>query len=149
MSHPSAQRIILTAHPSTPSDVIGGLEVQVRATAAGELAFEYALWADMARVRLVEPAGPEQAAGPTEELWKHTCFEVFIASGARGEYDELNFSPAKRWAAYHFDAYRHGMSPLKLTVPPEISVRRARQRLELDALVRLPRTGDGGHAKLA
>ena len=48
----------------------------------------------------------------TDGLWRHTCFEAFIAPAGSSEYWEYNFSPSGAWAAYHFTAYRTGMTPL-------------------------------------
>ncbi len=50
-----------------------------------------------------------RAAKRTEELWKQTCFEAFVAVDGGG-YIELNFSPSSQWAAYRFDEYRSGMA---------------------------------------
>ncbi|HET9391598.1 MAG TPA: DOMON-like domain-containing protein [Steroidobacteraceae bacterium] len=150
MPAPLAQRIVLAAHPSSPSEAIGGLEVDVRAGADGVLTLSYVLWGDMTRIRL-----PAAEAIATEDsrradgLWKHTCFEAFLARAGSSEYCELNFSPAGQWAAYHFDSYRQGMRPLELGAAPRVSVRRARERLELDAHVRLLPADNTDHMKLA
>lgn len=44
-----------------------------------------------------------------DELWKHTCFELFIADTRERGYTELNFSPDGGWNCYAFDDYRQGM----------------------------------------
>src|SRR5690606_19097188 len=46
--------------------------------------------------------------GRSDELWKTTCFELFLSRG-EGNDRELNFSPSGRWAAYRIDAARGGM----------------------------------------
>ena len=48
------------------------------------------------------------------ELWKETCFEVFIRPlNNSSEYFEVNFSPEKRkWNAFYFSSYR---SPIQET----------------------------------
>ena len=90
---------------------------------------------------------PEPTAGRADGLWRHTCFEAFLASGelchpdnpAQGcGYYEFNFSPAGQWAAYHFDTYRHGMKPASLPESPAVEVRIASQELELHAVLTLP-----------
>jgi hypothetical protein len=51
---------------------------------------------------------PSQAAAKrTDELWKTTCFEVFVASD--DGYLEYNLSPSSEWATYRFNRYREGM----------------------------------------
>jgi hypothetical protein len=51
---------------------------------------------------------PEPAAQParTDELWKSTCLEFFIAVPNQPEYWEFNMSPSGNWNIYHMDAYR-------------------------------------------
>ena len=44
-----------------------------------------------------------------DELWKETCFELFIKS-KNDNYLEFNFSPRGEWNCYHFNSYRNGMS---------------------------------------
>jgi hypothetical protein len=90
--------------------------------------------ADMLHVRVPLRVAPMRADG----LWAHTCFEAFIAPAAvGGAYYELNFSPSLQWAIYSFEAYRQGMSPTDVTVPPKLTVRTFDDRLELDATIEL------------
>ncbi len=128
-----AQTAMLTAHPSTPNDDVRSLEVRLRAEEPDILRFQYLLVADMARVR-VPPSG---AGGRTEALWKHTCFEAFIAPADVPCYHEFNFSPSLDWAIYRFSAYREGMSPAEIGQAPKISVRRGDDELELQSAVRV------------
>ena len=41
-----------------------------------------------------------------DELWRNTCFELFIASKNEPSYLEYNFSPSRHWAVYAFKTYR-------------------------------------------
>jgi len=99
---------------------VRGLEVGA-AAGSGVLRLHYALEADPLRVR-VPPAGP---GGRADRLWVHTCFEAFVRVEDAPGYLELNFSPSGQWAAYHFDAYRQGMTPPVLEESPRIVVRGA------------------------
>lgn len=45
------------------------------------------------------------------ELWKTTCFELFLAEKNCSEYIELNFSPSTKWDAYEFTSYRQPQPP--------------------------------------
>jgi hypothetical protein len=128
----------LTAHPSTPSDVVRGLGVDLRVENSGVLAFQYSLDADMARIS-VPPSG---AGGRADALWKHTCFEAFIAPADAPGYDEFNFSPSLDWAIYRFSAYREGMSAAEIGRAPEISVRRGDDGLQLESVVDLERLAE-------
>lgn len=97
---------------------------------AANLRFRYVLEADPGAVRIPAPRSPRQA----DELWKHTCFEAFIAgSSAGGEYRELNFSPSTEWAAYSFETYRQGMTPLALALPPRVEVTQTGSQLIVEA----------------
>jgi hypothetical protein len=123
----------LTAHPATPNGAVHSLEVQVRADEPDLLVFEYLLVADMSRV-WVPPTG---VGGRADTLWKHTCFEAFVATADAPGYHEFNFTPSLDWAIYRFTAYREGMSSAEIDQAPEISVRRGEDRLELQAAVHL------------
>jgi hypothetical protein len=128
----------LTAHPSTPNDAVRSLEVQLRAEDPGTLVFQYSLDADMSRVRV--PASG--AGGRADGLWKHTCFEAFVAPADAPGYTEFNFSPSLDWAIYRFSAYREGMSPAEIGRAPEISLRRGDDGLDLRSAVRLGHLAD-------
>jgi hypothetical protein len=138
MSTIVTQPAMLTAHPSTPSDAVRSLEVHVRAEEPAILVFQYSLDADMSRVR-VPPSG---AGGQADALWKHTCFEAFVAPADAPGYHEFNFSPSLDWAIYRFTAYREGMSLAEIGRSPEISVRRGDDGLELRSAVRLGHLAD-------
>jgi hypothetical protein len=133
-----SQPAVLTAHPTTPNDAVRGLGVQLRAEEPGILMFQYSLDADLSRIR-VPPSG---AGGRTDALWKHTCFEAFVAPADAPGYHEFNFSPSLEWAIYRFSAYREGMSTAEIGRAPEISVRRGDDGLELLSVVRLGHLAD-------
>ena len=96
------------------------------------LRFRYALDADLSALRIPAIRSPRQA----DELWKHTCFEAFIAAAAGGdEYRELNFSPSTEWAAYSFEKYRQGMTSVTLPSPPRIDVTRSGPQLVVEARI--------------
>lgn len=71
-----------------------------------------------------------------KDLWRQTCFELFLASQAPGYY-ELNFSPSGEWAAYGFQQYRQGQPMNDPELAPRVDVRRWEDSLKLDALVTL------------
>ena len=57
--------------------------------------------------------------GRGDELWKQTCFELFLYDGD-GRYREFNFSPSQQWAAYRFAGYRMQQEDFEPVRPPEI-----------------------------
>jgi hypothetical protein len=112
---------------------VRSLGVQLRAEQRGVLVFQYSLEADMTRVR-VPPSG---TGGRADSLWRHTCFEAFVAGADEPGYHEFNFSPSLNWAVYRFGAYREGMAAADVGRAPEISVRRRDDGLELQSAVGL------------
>ena len=128
-----SERALLLAHPETPGEAVWSIAVEAQLTDGVHLACHYALHGDMARVRIPGP----RAARRSDGLWKHTCFEAFVAAqDARGYY-EFNFSPAFDWAAYRFEDYRTGMSAATLVQAPGLQVRRTARQLDLTATVHL------------
>jgi hypothetical protein len=138
MSSIATKPPVLTAHPSTPNSAVRRLAVQLRAQEADILVFHYSLDADMSRVRVPQSG----VGGRADALWKHTCFEAFVAPADGPGYYEINFSPSLDWAIYRFTAYRAGMSPAEIGQAPKISVRRGDDDLELQAAVRLGHLDD-------
>jgi hypothetical protein len=129
----NTQPAVLTAHPSTPNEAVCSLGAQLRVKEPDILVFRYSLVADMSRVRV-----PSSGVGVRADvLWKHTCFEAFVAPADAPGYHEFNFSPSLDWAIYRFSAYRDGMSPAEVCRAPQISVRRDDHGLELQSAVRL------------
>lgn len=59
------------------------------------------------------------ATGQADELWRTTCFELFIAD-AGGSYREFNFSSSGQWAAYRFSGYRNLAGDYEPIIEPEI-----------------------------
>ena len=41
---------------------------------------------------------PFAGKGRADELWKTTCFELFLRPGGGASYCEFNLSPSERWA---------------------------------------------------
>ncbi len=125
--------IDLRCHPSTPAKTVRAIGVLVRRMASPELQMTFRLDGDLSRI-LVPPPGPPRI---NTQLWRHTCFEAFVAVDGQSAYHEFNFSPSGEWAIYAFSSYRQG-SPLQdEAMRPRIAVRCGGGRLELDAALRL------------
>lgn len=124
--------LVLTPHASAAAPFVRRLEVRGESARPGELTLRYMLDADHDRIRVPARRAPRRA----DELWKHTCFEAFIAPGGSGSYYELNFSPSTEWQVYSFAGYREGMARADVGAAPQISVRHlAGQQLELGATI--------------
>jgi hypothetical protein len=132
-----ARSVTLLCHPDTPTGAVRKIAARVARTPDGNLAVSYVLQGDLARLQLPAPRAPRLA----DRLWEHTCCEIFIGARGRPDYYEFNLSPSGEWAEYSFESYRkprpgevRGDGP-----PPQVAMRGAAGRLELDAVIRLDR----------
>lgn len=55
-----------------------------------------------------------------DNLWKHTCFEIFLKQKNTDSYYEYNFSPSGEWNAYSFEGERRGMKEIAAQEEPII-----------------------------
>ncbi len=115
----------LVCHPDTPCEALAALGVRIASSRAGGWDVEFVMVGDPARLSLPAPTGPVQ----TDGLWHTTCFEMFAALEG-DSYTEFNFSPSCAWAAYHFDHYRTGMTPMAISAP-QISIAVGSERIAL------------------
>ena len=120
----------LICHPGTPCAAVEQIEVTV-SRAGHMLALHYHVDGAIEALRLPATATPVR----TDGLWQHSCFEAFL----RGEdgYQEFNFSPSTRWAAYRFEGYREGMRGADAAAP-EIRTAITAERFELRVAIDLP-----------
>ena len=93
----------------------------------------FRLSGDLPGLRL--PAQMSTAIG--SELWRHTCFETFIAVENEPAYHEFNFAPSGAWAAYEFRGYRDGRLITNEKLSPAIRTCSTNRTFELHASVRL------------
>ncbi len=126
------QWVDLTCHPSKPTDVVRAIGVFVRRTEpVVEMTFR--IEGDIPRLRIP----PRGVVSIGTDLWRHTCFEAFVAIDGEASYHEFNFAPSGQWAAYELRGYRDGRPVANETLAPDIVVRSTSSRLELDASIRL------------
>jgi len=137
MSSSSTRALALAPHPAGVRDsAVRAIEAHVRRDPSGLLALRYTVRGELARLVIPPARSPRRA----EDLWRHTCFEAFIAPGAGAAYLELNFSPSGEWAGYEFQAYRKPQAPDREprgpSTPaqaPSVRTMRAGQELTLEA----------------
>ncbi len=110
-----------------------GITACVQRVESESLRITYALEGELSQLRI--PAPRPTCMG--KELWQHTCFEVFIAQPGMPGYHEFNFSPSGEWAAYAFSGYRRATPTVSAIQDPQVEIRHAQGRLELDATIRL------------
>lgn len=92
----------LTCHPATPAPLVSQLTATISELADNQLNISYQLNADLSQLIIPEI----QVSVACDNLWQHSCFELFIAQANSENYYEFNFSPSTLWAAYAFDSYR-------------------------------------------
>lgn len=120
----------LTAHPAHPPSRVSAVDAKV-------IGFD----ADWLRVRwrvdgaqeLVIP--PFAGRGREDDLWRTTCFELFLRPDGGDAYVELNLSPSERWAAYDFADYRDGMSDRPASREPDCTMRQGSSFAIFDAAI--------------
>ena len=134
-------RQLLKLHPDSDCFAAVHIEVGVTRPRADSLMLSYVVTGKISDIRMP----PIMAAGRSDELWRHTCFEAFVRASSVAGYYEFNFSPSKQWAAYRFGRYRSGMCVVGEIDPPPIEVRSSpdcytlQAALNLDYLSALPR----------
>jgi hypothetical protein len=128
------------------NSIVRGLDVSVEEPTRGTIALRYVLEADLSRLRI--PA--TRASRHRDELWKHTCFEMFVRRAPNAPpYYELNASPSTEWALYSFERYGEKLKAVNPARPPQIGVTLDPKRLQLDVKVDLrdlPHAGEMGLA---
>jgi hypothetical protein len=135
---------VLACHPDCRGDAVRRVLAGLSRKPDGSLAVGYVIEGDVTSLRIPARATP----AIRERLWQHTCCEIFIAREGSTAYHEFNLSPSGEWAAYAFERYREGRRLIDEKMAPQISVRDAPGRLELDAVIPLPRLFPHARAKV-
>ena len=104
--------IPLQCHSRAVRDAVDIVQVSVKRDAVA-LQLQYQVRGDIKLLRIPELRQSTCA----DELWRHTCAEVFIASTASAHYYEFNFSPSTQWAAYQFSGYRQEIQRVQCETP--------------------------------
>jgi hypothetical protein len=83
---------------------------------------------------------PESNPAPQrcDQLWAHTCLEIFIATPEEKRYWEVNMAPNGNWAVYRLDDYRQGLRPEPQLAALPFQVNRQLGLLELRLHWNLP-----------
>jgi hypothetical protein len=107
---------LLSRHPDAPPGAIHTVDAELRRVPGGVVATFHAI-GDMANLVVPPPAAPSRA----DDLWRTTCFELFIG-GEADSYREFNLSPSGAWAAYQFGAHRTGRRNIDARIEIETSL---------------------------
>ena len=122
----------LTCHPATPTPHVSQLTAAVSELAENQLHLSYQLTADLNQLLIPEI----QTSLACDNLWQHSCFELFIAQADSENYYEFNFSPSTLWAAYAFDSYRIRRE-WQIKNAPKLRINQTLNQLEVEATFNL------------
>jgi hypothetical protein len=122
----------LLLHPDCRCEAVERIAAEVTGSSPAGLVVRYFVAGDIRGLSLPLPSGPTR----TDELWRHSCFELFLRAGEADAYYEFNFSPSLQWAAYRFDNYRQGMRMVEMPAP-RIEMRQDGDIFELQAALAL------------
>lgn len=125
-------RLALERHPVSPAAVATAIAVDARRD-GDRLVLRYALTAAAGRVRIPAPGPPRFEIG----LWRHTCFEAFVAIDGAREYHEWNLSPSRAWAAHAFCDVREGRPLDDARLAPYFTARSGVGEVVLEARIDL------------
>ena len=124
------QTHLLVPHPEHPPANVTQIEARIIGRDANWLR---ARWRIEGSQRLVVP--PFAGKGRADELWRTTCFELFLKPAGGEAYCELNLSPSERWNAYDFDGHRTGMRERPFPHEPECTMRQGSHFAIFDAAI--------------
>ena len=120
----------LIPHPAHPPLQVKSVEARVIGRDADWLRLR---WRVEGAQALIVP--PFAGRGRADELWRTTCFELFLRPDEGQSYCEFNLSPSERWAAYDFDDYREGMRSRPSPQEPTCTIRQGSSFAIFDAAV--------------
>ncbi|MBR0551381.1 DOMON-like domain-containing protein [Stakelama marina] len=129
----------LIPHPQTPCEALGGITVTVAPRRGACLGISFRARGNIGAIAW--PGERERGEGlwqRADELWRHSCFEMFVARENGCDYHEVNAATSGQWAGYRFDAYREGMTTADDLAMIAGKWRRLRDRAEMHLLVELP-----------
>lgn len=115
MPQPIEYNFVLHNHPTTPVPWIENATVNVVLN-THNVTLIYQL---MGNIQLLQIPTPHELHDRTDNLWQHTCCEIFIANDNTAQYREWNFSPSSQWQLYEFTNYRESRTTPK-TLEPQI-----------------------------
>ena len=120
----------LIHHPAHPPSLVRSIEARF-------IGFDHTWvrvrWKVLGAANLVVPAF--SGKGRADELWKTTCFELFLQAPGEAGYAEINLSPSERWNVYDFTGRREGMSERPMPREPDCAMRQGTDMAIFDAAI--------------
>jgi hypothetical protein len=128
----------LQPHPAHPAQAVESVTARILGADDNWLRLR---WRIEGVGELVVP--PFAGKGRADELWRTTCFELFLMPEGGHAYCEFNLSPSERWAAYDFSGYREGMKDRPVEREPQGTMRLGSKFAIFDAAIPLSALPDG------
>ena len=128
----------LAPHPAHPPAALRNMEAKVTGRDASWLRLRWRIDGS-AGLKIPAFAGK----GRADDLWRTTCFELFLKPTGGESYCEFNLSPSERWNAYDFERYRGGMSERPMPREPECIMRQGSSFAIFDAAIPIGGVPDG------
>ncbi len=123
----------LICHAQSLAGEIADICVTITRATSGEITLTYRVSGKTSALEIPAWSTPDR----TDNLWKTTCFEIFIGHFEDENYLEYNFAPSGQWAAYRFASYREGVDDLA-TNAPDIKFEQSADALTLIVTLVLP-----------
>ena len=108
----------LISHSAHPPLMVSGVEARVIGQDQNWLRLR---WRVEGASQLVVPKFAGKGRG--DDLWRTTCFELFLRPEGGEAYCEFNLSPSERWNAYDFSSPREGMAERPMPREPGCTMR--------------------------
>lgn len=112
---------LISSHHSQPLRPFAGPERRLKfqfsvERHSGWLDFHFLISAgrpvDLAQILIPDLCKPDLRRR-RDEIWKSTCFEIFVGPADQSSYLEVNLCPSGDWNVYSFEGYRQGMKPAR------------------------------------
>lgn len=125
--------VSLSCHPTSDAGSVKAVEIAIARGENGRVEAVYRVVGALDMLEIVGRTAPDRR----DELWKTTCFELFIGTNVDSHYLEYNFAPSRQWAAYKFSDYRAEMGELDASTP-QIEVVQGDHILSVTVSLQLP-----------
>lgn len=134
---PSSETRKFGLHPFDQAAAPADLRLDGHLARQGDrLRITYQLSGDLPGLALPPPASDPPARA--DELWQHTCFELFLAAEGEAPYWEVNLAPNGAWNLYRLATYRQGLTPVPDRDALPFRVTSGARLLELTLDLQLP-----------
>lgn len=123
----------LRRHPDSRPPPVTALSAHIEPVAPDGLHVTFELSGDVSALAIAPPKAPLRR----DDLWRTTCFEVFLRRPGERPYLEFNLAPSGEWAAYAFEETRRRLQD-PLVDPPGIVFEQTPDRIRIAARLALP-----------